>query len=112
MSPTSGDITPALLTACADFWATYHASMLALHTRDGRSLQEPIRDRNLGTTEAKHVSVFERFWCAQLSSALGVSPADVGPRRVSFRPYRSKKFDVCLVIGVQMGPTPRAGIGK
>jgi hypothetical protein len=95
MSPTSGDITPGLLVASADFWKTYYASMLALHTRHGRTLKEPIRDRNLSTTETKHISVFEQFWRVQLSSALGVPVTEVGPRRVVFRSYRTKKFDAC-----------------
>lgn len=69
--------------------------MSELHSRQGRTVQQPLKDRNLGTTDAKHIGAFERFWRDQLAAALGVSPAEVGPRRIQFRPYRSKSFDVC-----------------
>lgn len=95
MSSTSGDVTPSLLIACADFWRTYYSAMLSLHTRSGRALQEPIRDRNLGTTDSKHIAVFERFWRKQLALALGVPETEVGPRTVRFRDHRTKSFDVC-----------------
>ena len=39
--------------------------------------------------------IFERFWRAELARALGVDPSLVGPKRVAFRSYRSKSFDVC-----------------
>lgn len=84
-----------LLAATADFWQTYYTAMLTLHADSGRQSHEPIRDRNLGTTNSSHIAVFERFWRKQLSHVLGVSEAEVGPRVVRFRPYRSKAFDVC-----------------
>jgi hypothetical protein len=84
-----------LQTACAEFWHTYYASMLELHLRQGRTLQQPIKDRNLGTTVSKHIGALERFWREQLAGALGVNKAEVGPRQIQFRPYRSKRFDVC-----------------
>jgi hypothetical protein len=68
--------------ACADFWQTYYESMKELHARRGRQPQEPLKDRNLGTTDAKHIVGFERFWSQQLAAALGVDPSDVGPRRI------------------------------
>ncbi len=95
MSPRFSDITPALLLACGEFWKTYYASMRALHVGSGRTLQEPIRDRNLGTTASSHIAVFERFWRKQLAAALGVPEAQVGPRTLRFREHRSKSFDVC-----------------
>ena len=55
----------------------------------------PIKSRNLGTTDARHISIFEQFWRSQLATALGVKASEVGPRTVRFRPHRSKKFDVC-----------------
>jgi hypothetical protein len=69
--------------------------MRDLHVGSGRTLQEPVRDRNLGTTASSHIAVCERFWRKQLATALGVSEADVGPRTVRFREHRSKSFDVC-----------------
>lgn len=81
--------------ACAVFWQTYFESMKELHTRRDRQPHEPLKDRNLGTTDAKHIVGFERFWSQQLASALGVDPSEVGPRRIQFRPHRSKAFDVC-----------------
>ncbi len=81
--------------ACAAFWSTYYESMKELHERQGRQPQQPLKDRNLGTTDAKHIVGFETFWSAQLAAALGVDPADVGPRQIRFRPHRTKKFDVC-----------------
>lgn len=95
MSPASGDITAALTVACAEFWRTYYGAMLRLHNRSGRSLTDAIRDRNLGTTDSRHIAVFERFWRKQLALALGVPESEVGPRRIRFRPHRSKAFDVC-----------------
>jgi len=84
-----------LRIACGDFWHAYYTSMLELHSRQGRSIEQPLKDRNLGTTDSKHVSIFERFWRTQLAEALGVDPMEVGPRRLQFRPHRSKAFDVC-----------------
>jgi hypothetical protein len=95
MSPTFADITPGLLIACAEFWKTYYTAMRALHINSGRTLQEPIRDRNLGTTASNHIAVFERFWRKQLALAIGVSESEVGPRTFRFRDHRSKSFDVC-----------------
>jgi hypothetical protein len=95
MSPSFADITPALLLACGDFWTTYYTAMRNLHLRSGRTLQEPIRDRNLGTTVSNHIKVFEQFWRKQLALALGVPEADVRPRKIHFRTHRSKNFDVC-----------------
>jgi hypothetical protein len=95
MAKAHSTIDDHLQTACAEFWQTYHSSMAELHARQGRTLTQPIKDRNLGTTDAKHIRAFEQFWCGQLAAALGVSPTEVGPRKIAFRPYRSKKFDVC-----------------
>jgi hypothetical protein len=81
--------------ACAQFWHTYFHSMMALHLRQGRSLDVPTKNRNLGTTASRHVHFFEEFWREQLAEALGVKASEVGPRTIRFRPYRSKKFDVC-----------------
>jgi hypothetical protein len=95
MTSASADITPSLRLSCEEFWRTYYAAMLQLHTSAGRTLQDPIRDRNLGTTRSRHIAVFERFWRRQLALALGVAESTVGPRRLRFRAYRSKGFDVC-----------------
>lgn len=95
MSPSFSDITPGLLLACREFWKKYHTAMRDLHIASGRTLQEPIRDRNLGTTDSNHIKVFERFWRKQLATALAVPEADVGPRKIQFRKYRTKNFDVC-----------------
>lgn len=95
MSPGSDNITAALAAAFAEFWQTYYAGMLRLHNSSGRSLTEAIRDRNLGTTNSRHIAVFERFWRRQLALALRIPESEVGPRRVRFRPHRSKAFDVC-----------------
>ena len=75
-----------LQAASAEFWQTYFASMMEIHARQGRTLQQPIKDRNLGTTDAKHIGAFERFWQDQLAAALGVKSSEVGPRRIQFRP--------------------------
>jgi hypothetical protein len=88
-------IDDQLKSACSEFWHTYYASMAELHLRQGRTLTQPIKDRNLATTDAKHIRAFEQFWRGQLAAALGVDPAEVGPPRIQFRPYRSKSFDVC-----------------
>jgi hypothetical protein len=95
MGTTFADITPALLVACAEFWKAYYTAMRDLHVSSGRTLQEPIRDRNLGTTASSHIAFFERFWRQQLAIALGVPETDVGPRTLRFRDHRSKSFDVC-----------------
>lgn len=84
-----------LRASCAAYWHTYFESMKLLHLRQGRELQTPIKNRNLGTTDARHVSIFEQFWRKQLAAALRVNASDVGPRMVRFRTHRSKKFDVC-----------------
>lgn len=84
-----------LLLGCADFWHTYYHSMLAMHLRQGRTLASPLKDRNLATTDSKHVAAIERFWRLQLAEALRVDPASVGSRRITFRAHRSKSFDVC-----------------
>jgi transcriptional regulator with XRE-family HTH domain len=73
----------------------YYTAMRNLHVGSGRTPQEPIRDRNLGTTVSNHIKIFERFWRKQLAAALGVPESDVGPRKVQFRKHRSKNFDVC-----------------
>lgn len=95
MTSAAKDDTSELLNACGEFWSTYSNALLRIHLASGRTLQEPIRDRNLGTTASEHVAVFERFWRKQLSSALGVPESEVGSRQIRFRPHRSKKFDVC-----------------
>ncbi|HEX5442695.1 MAG TPA: hypothetical protein VFW87_02650, partial [Pirellulales bacterium] len=69
--------------------------MKSLHVRQGRELHAPIKNRNLGTTDARHISVFEQFWRRELAAAVGVSDSEVGSRMIRFRPHRSKKFDVC-----------------
>lgn len=84
-----------LRSACADYWHAYFESMKALHLRQEHGLDAPIKNRNLGTTDARHVQIFEQFWRRELASALGVPQAEVGPRTVRFRPHRTKSFDVC-----------------
>lgn len=84
-----------LAKACAGFWHNYFGSMQELHDRQGRSSVTPLKDRNLGTTDSKHVQAFEGFWRTQLAAALDASPSSVGPRKIQFRPHRSKAFDVC-----------------
>jgi len=84
-----------LRAACAKFWGVYYESMCELHARRGRDAVAPIKDRNLGTTDAKHINVFEEFWRVQLATALHVKAAEVGPRTIRFRDHRSKSFDVC-----------------
>jgi len=84
-----------LRASSAEFWHTYYQSMKELHERRGRPIQAPLKDRNLGTTDSKHVTAFEKFWRVQLAAALKVDPSEVGPRSYKFRPHRSKSFDVC-----------------
>lgn len=84
-----------LRKGCGEFWHTYYASMMELHARQGRPIHAALKDRNLGTTDSKHVDAFEKFWRNQLAAALQVDPAEVGKRRIQFRPHRSKSFDVC-----------------
>jgi hypothetical protein len=84
-----------LRATCEEFWRTYYGRILQQHIRSKRKPEEAIRGRNLTTTEAKHVAVFEQFWRRQLASALGVKETEVGPLKVQFRPHRSKAFDVC-----------------
>jgi len=69
--------------------------MQEVHIRHGRLPSQPIKGRNLRTTDSKHVARFEQFWRFKLAAGMGVSPEEVGPRKIFFRPYRSKKFDVC-----------------
>lgn len=84
-----------LSLACADYWHRYYESMRELHSRQGRGANAAIKDRNLGTTDSKHIVTFEKFWRKQLSDALGVDASEVGPRRVRFNAHRTKAFDVC-----------------
>ncbi len=84
-----------ILNTCTKFWHRYYESMRQLHVRMQRKRTEPLKDRNLGTTDARHVNVFEDFWRDQLAKAIGVSVGDVASRTISFRAYRSKNFDVC-----------------
>lgn len=93
--PEQLDVTPSLLEASLEFWSIYYAAILKNHTESGRSLQDPIRDRNLATTDSKHVSVFERFWRRQLARVLNVPESEVGPRSIQFRDHKKKAFDVC-----------------
>jgi hypothetical protein len=83
------------LDTCAEFWANYFEAMQEVHTRQGRLPSQPIKQRNLRTTDSKHVSKFEQFWRFQLAAGMGVPAEEVGPRKVAFKPYRSKQFDVC-----------------
>ena len=69
--------------------------MRELHSRRQRKETEPLKDRNLGTTGARHVTVFEDFWRGQLARAISVEMNDVGSRTVRFKAHRSKNFDVC-----------------
>lgn len=85
----------ALSGSCTQYWHLYYESMRELHSRQGRGATAAIKDRNLGTTDSKHVITFERFWQTQLSEALGVNANEVGKRTIRFRPHRSKSFDVC-----------------
>lgn len=85
----------AMRFAVISFWNTYYSALRQAHIAAGKPLSQPVKDRNLQTTTAQHVVVFERFWGAELARALGVDPSLVGPRRVTFRSYRSKSFDVC-----------------
>jgi hypothetical protein len=84
-----------LLDAAQKFWETYYNSIRALHTSLGRALTEPIKDRNLGTTSARHVSEFEKFWGDQLATAIDAPRSQVGKRKVQLAAHRSKSFDVC-----------------
>src|SRR5262249_3682340 len=84
-----------LRATCNDFWKTYFNSMVVLHAYKDKGPTEPLKDRNLGTTDAAHVSAFEEFWKRQLAAAIGVPESEVGKRKIPFRPHRSKSFDVC-----------------
>ena len=85
-----------LEVASCSFWKTYYDSLLKLHINTSKKLvTEPVKNRNLQTTNARHVVQFERFWAEELALALGVRREEVGPREYEFRSYRSKKFDVC-----------------
>lgn len=81
--------------AVGKFWPTYYDVMRTLHAKSGKRLTEPIKDRNLGTTAAKHVNVLEEFWRLQLARAIGIDPSEVGKRKVSLAAHKSKSFDVC-----------------
>jgi len=95
MSEPSHPLDAPLLMACNDFWNKYYRSMALLHLAKNRAETEPIQDRNLGTTDAAHVSFLEQFWSNQLAAAIGVPASEVGKRKISFRSHRSKSFDVC-----------------
>lgn len=85
----------SFLLAARNFWYTYYAAIERIHRQEGRSPTEPIRDRNLSTTDAKHVATFEQFCQRELAGALGLPPCEVGKRKIHFRSHRSKSFDVC-----------------
>jgi len=86
---------PEFLLAAQNFWQTYFTAIKRVHEQEGRSLTEPVRDRNLCTTDSKHVTYFEGFCRDRLAALLGVPAAEVGKRTIRFKPYRSKSFDVC-----------------
>lgn len=86
---------PAIEQALQSFWSTYYRALKRVHEENGRQLTEPVRDRNLSTTDARHVKALEEYCCQGLAAAIGVDPGDVGSRKIRFRPYRSKSFDVC-----------------
>lgn len=81
--------------AAQDFWHVYYGAIKRVHEQEGRALTEPVRDRNLSTTDSKHVVFFEEFCRFRLAHSLGVPMAEVGKRTIRFKPYRSKSFDVC-----------------
>ena len=85
----------AMRSSVISFWNTYYSALRQAHIAAGKPLSQPVKGRNLQTTSAQHVIIFERFWGAELARALGVDPSLVGPKRVAFRSYRSKSFDVC-----------------
>jgi hypothetical protein len=66
-----------------------------MHLAQGRDIAEPVRERNKVTTKSRHVAVFENFWRTQLASALGLNQSEVRSRRLRFKGYRTKSFDVC-----------------
>jgi hypothetical protein len=83
------------VTAAQDFWHVYYNAIKRVHEQEGRSLTEPVRDRNLSTTDSKHVVFFEEFCRLRLANMLGVPISEVDKRTYRFKPYRSKSFDVC-----------------
>lgn len=91
--PVSDD--PDFVHAAQDFWHTYYSAIKRVHEQEGRSLTEPVRDRNLCTTDSKHVVFFEELCRLRLAHSIGVPMAEVGKRTIRFKPYRSKSFDVC-----------------
>lgn len=78
-----------------EFWHTYYSSLRRVHEQEGRAITAPVRDRNLGTTDARHVSILENYCRGELAQALGVPASEVGSRVIRFRDHRSKSFDVC-----------------
>lgn len=93
--PTISGSSDALLRAIDEFWRTYYDAIHRLHQKSEKTMFEPIKNRNYGTTDSRHVAVFERFCRIQLAKSLGVPESEVGPRKIRFRDYRSKSFDVC-----------------
>jgi hypothetical protein len=81
-----------LLGAAQKFWGTYYNSLL---TSLGRGLTEPVKDRDLGTTSARHVREFEKFWGDRLATAIDVPRSQVGKRKVRLAAPKPKSFDVC-----------------
>lgn len=78
-----------------EFWHVYYNAIKRVHEQEHRALTEPVRDRNLSTTDSKHVVFFEGLCRRQLAKVLDVPESEVGKRTVKFKPYRSKSFDVC-----------------
>ena len=72
-----------LRAACAEFWHTYFTSIAAMHARRGRAGTVPVKDRNLGTTDARHVTVFEGFWRRELARALRIRRSRLPLSRVT-----------------------------
>jgi hypothetical protein len=94
-STTTTDFDPDFVRAAQDFWHVYYNAIRRVHEQESRALTEPVRDRNLSTTDSKHVVFFEEFCRHRLAQMLGVPVSEVGKRTVRFKPYRSKSFDVC-----------------
>jgi hypothetical protein len=78
-----------------EFWQTYYTSLRRVHEQEGRELTDPIRDRNLSTTDSGHVKVLEYYCRERLANHLGVSINDVGKRQVRLSEHKTKSFDVC-----------------
>ena len=85
----------AFAIAACQCWQTYYQALRRVHIQEGRSITDPVRDRNLSTTDSKHVSVLECFCRQSLADALGVPLREVNKRTVKFSEHRSKSFDVC-----------------